>query len=235
MREQSFVILVYNEEDFISRCLESIKNYAKEIVIGNNECTDDTISIIEKFCNENNIPYKIKDITLKELYDNGFAWAKNQLIEMCEGNLIHVIDGDERLVMTEDFSFDLNYYSIITKTFKNNGDGNINSSQFLTENHVRLFKKDSGIRYKGIIHEVLFDDKSWILHTNLTEIKHIHYTEFKKKNKGRILNLYYALLYKAYCNEELREGISNYWFDVVVKNNLENIKKESENFINNLK
>jgi len=48
MEKFSFVMLVYNEGEFITKTLDSIKNYAYEIVVGNNECTDETMNVLMK-------------------------------------------------------------------------------------------------------------------------------------------------------------------------------------------
>lgn len=234
MKNQSFIMLLFNEEEHIAKCLESIKDYSLEIVVGNNQCTDNTIVIVKDFCKIHEIPLKLIDIALQDLYENGFAWAKNQLIEACDGNIIHVIDGDEELIFPSSFNIERDCYSITTRTFKNIGDNIIKQDIFFEEPHKRIFKKDSGIRYVGIIHEVLLIKGEEVNFENSSVI-HKHYTEFKRNNKPRIRLLYSALLYKAYTNLELRRGISDYWFNVVVKNNLENIRKESEEFINNLK
>ena len=204
MKQFSFVILLHNEEEFINRCLESIKDYAFEIVVGDNECTDQTIPIVKDFCKENNISLQIKNITLKELYDNGYSWARNQLFEMCEGNLIHIIDGDERLGSIENvINFKEDCYSATIKTFINNGDDRIHSENYFKEVHNVIFKKDSGIRHFGIVHETLGINNIPVKSFD-SGILHLHYSLFKKKNKQRVSNLSYALLYKAYLNKELK-------------------------------
>jgi glycosyltransferase involved in cell wall biosynthesis len=228
-------MLLYNEEEFISRCLDSIKNYAGEIIVGNNNCTDNTVNNVIAFCSQHDIDCKIIDISLEELYNHGFAWAKNKLIEQCEREYIYVLDGDEELVLPSNKAlyFQNDCYAVTTKTFKNIGDDIINVDLFFLETHKRIFKKDKGIRYVGMIHEILVKN-SLPLSATESNIVHQHYTQFKKTNKQRIRHLYSALLYKTYTNPELRTGIANYWFDVVVENNYEHIERENKIFLSQL-
>lgn len=81
----SVVLAVYNEQENLGRCLESIKNIADEIVIVDGGSTDKTIDIAKK--------YKAKVIST----DNppNFHINKNKAIDAASGEWILQLDADE--------------------------------------------------------------------------------------------------------------------------------------------
>lgn len=84
----SVVIPVFNESSYIKKCLESLKNQkepADEIIIVDNNCTDDTIKIAKKF--------KVKIIKEKkqgiiQARNTGFNYVKNEIIARCDADSI---------------------------------------------------------------------------------------------------------------------------------------------------
>ena len=100
----SFVIPAFNEEKVISKCLESVlleiskNNYDTEIIIVNNNSTDKTSEIANKFNNVKVVDEKNK----------GLVWARKSGMDNSTGDLIANIDADVMLpegwlkkVMTE--------------------------------------------------------------------------------------------------------------------------------------
>jgi glycosyltransferase involved in cell wall biosynthesis len=81
----SVVLAVYNEENNLFRCLESVKDIADEIVIVNGQSTDDTLGIAKKF--------KAKIISTPNLPN--FHVMKNMAIDAAVGNWILQLDADE--------------------------------------------------------------------------------------------------------------------------------------------
>lgn len=81
----SVVLAVYNEEDDLGNCLESIKNIADEIVVVDGGSTDKTIDIAKSFdakiIQTNNPP--------------NFHLNKNKAIESAAGDWILQLDADE--------------------------------------------------------------------------------------------------------------------------------------------
>lgn len=92
----SIFILTYNQEKFISQTLESIlrqkANFDYQLVIGEDQSTDSTRIICEKFATEN--PSKIK--LLPSLGEN-IGLIKNYIrtIKECDGKYIAICDGDD--------------------------------------------------------------------------------------------------------------------------------------------
>jgi len=88
----SVIIPVYNEEKYINNCLKSLKKqYEKpdEIIVVNNNCTDKTIKIVEKY--KKNLPIKIikeKKRGVVFARNKGFNEAKGEILARCDADSI---------------------------------------------------------------------------------------------------------------------------------------------------
>lgn len=93
MNKISVIIPIYNSEDTISRCLNSIISQTfkdLEIILIDDYSTDDAISKIEQF--------KQKDSRIKILINNnnmGAGYSRNRGLKVATGNYITFIDSDD--------------------------------------------------------------------------------------------------------------------------------------------
>ena len=88
----SIIIPVYNTEDYIRQCIESvlnIKNIQTEIVVVNDGSTDKSLTILEEYAEKNN---NIKIITQE---NQGASAARNTGIRVCTGDYIYFLDSDD--------------------------------------------------------------------------------------------------------------------------------------------
>lgn len=88
----SIIIPIYNTQEYLSRCLESVINQTYknlEIILINDGSTDNSLSICEK--------YKSKDnrIVLLNQQNSGQALARNSALDMVKGDYIAFIDSDD--------------------------------------------------------------------------------------------------------------------------------------------
>lgn len=86
MEKLSAVIITYNEEKNIGRCIDSVKNIADEILILDSNSTDQTASIAETK----------GAVVIKEKF-RGHIQMKNRAIELATNNYILSLDADEAL------------------------------------------------------------------------------------------------------------------------------------------
>ncbi len=84
----SVVISSYNCEDLIEDCLKSVKDIADEIIVVDNESSDDTVKVAKKYT-KNLYSHKNNPLVLNQAKNYGFTKAK------CEWIL--GLDPDERL------------------------------------------------------------------------------------------------------------------------------------------
>lgn len=82
----SVVIITYNEERNIERCIKSVKDLANEIIVLDSHSTDRT----EKICSELNVKFFKHDF-------DGHIQQKNRVVKLAENNLILSLDADEEI------------------------------------------------------------------------------------------------------------------------------------------
>lgn len=88
----SIIIPIYNTQQYLSRCLESVINQTYknlEIILINDGATDNSLSICQK--------YKSKDsrIVLLNQQNSGQALARNNALDIAKGDYIAFIDSDD--------------------------------------------------------------------------------------------------------------------------------------------
>jgi len=86
----SAVIITYNEEKQIGKCLESLENQsekADEIIVVDNNCTDKTVEIARKF----------KSVRIVKESKQGMIYARNKGFDSARYELIVRCDADTRV------------------------------------------------------------------------------------------------------------------------------------------
>lgn len=146
--ELSVVIITFNEEKNIVRCLESVKSLADEIIIVDSFSTDNTKTLAG--------PYSVRFVQCEW---QGYAQTKNYANSLATGDMILSLDADEALsdeliasIATIKSSGLKGVYSM---NRLNNYCGQwIKHAGWYPDRKVRLFPKD-GANWKGDVHERL--------------------------------------------------------------------------------
>ena len=89
----SIIITVYNKENQLSRCIESVINQSYkelDIIIINDGSTDGSENIINKYLGDNRIRYYKQE-------NKGVAYTRNRGIKLSQGDYIFFMDGDDEL------------------------------------------------------------------------------------------------------------------------------------------
>jgi glycosyltransferase involved in cell wall biosynthesis len=86
MEKLSVVIITYNEEKNIGRCIDSVKTLADEILILDSNSTDNTVAIAESM-----------GAIVKQESFTGFIQMKNRAVELAGNDYILSLDADEAL------------------------------------------------------------------------------------------------------------------------------------------
>ena len=81
----SVVLAVHNEEANLPRCLDSVKDFADEIVIVDGESTDKTLEIARQY----------KAIVISTTNKANFHINKQMAMDAAKGNLVLQLDADE--------------------------------------------------------------------------------------------------------------------------------------------
>jgi len=196
----SVVIPVYNEEKYIGPCLESLEKQIdkpNEIIIVDNNCTDNTIEIVKKYMNS--LPLKIikeKKQGLVFARNTGFNKAKGDILARCDADSVlppnwikkikenfskNKIDGLTSPIIYYDFflktAFFSKIYLILMKILQ--------KGEVLLGPNMAISKKI----WEKIKKEVCFDEKN--IHEDIDLSLHI------LKNKGRIFYDWQLIVYTS--------------------------------------
>ncbi|WP_229524020.1 tetratricopeptide repeat-containing glycosyltransferase family 2 protein [Paenibacillus farraposensis] len=168
-------MIVKNEQEYLRRCLDSVKDKVHQIIIVDTGSTDDTISIAKEYTS---------DIFQIE-WTNDFSAARNESIKHAKTDYILILDADEYLEansnLLEEIESGADYY--FTKIYNV-----MSSDRGLTHLAIRIFANNKGLHYSNRLHEHLNTmeqkDKLKEAYAKLT-IFHTGYTDEMVENRKK--------------------------------------------------
>ena len=142
----SLCMIVKDEEKFLPRCLESVKDHVDEIIIVDTGSTDSTIEIAKR--------YNAK--IYHHAWENSFSKARNYSLKYATCDWILILDADEEVdredahklkdVIKENDA-NMIYLPVLNRP--------VGGKNFSISNSERLFKNHLGFCYDGIVHNAL--------------------------------------------------------------------------------
>ena len=146
----SLAMIIKNEQDYLSRCLEGVKDFVDEIIIVDTGSTDSSKMIAAQYTD------KIYDFN----WCDDFAMARNFAFSKAKSKYIMWLDADDYISEENLFKLknlrknliksDVDVYMMKYEiAFDNQG-----NSTF-TYNRERLIKNDGTFAWEGVIHEVI--------------------------------------------------------------------------------
>jgi len=143
----SVCMIVKNEELLMGRCLTSVRVLADEIVLVDTGSTDRTVEIAQEYgCR-----------IFRHPWQGDFSAARNESLRHAQGDWIFVIDADEELPSDQIGEIKAVIArpdaGIISVSVYNTSPETGRRSSFLPS--VRLFRRDFGLCYQGIVHNRL--------------------------------------------------------------------------------
>lgn len=210
----SLCMIVKNEEDVLSRCLDSVKYLVDEIIIVDTGSTDKTKEIAKKYTD------KVYDF---EWIDD-FSAARNYSFSKATKEYVMWLDADDVLLPNDKTKFkklkeELDH-SVDTIMMKYNVGFDANDNVTLTYYRERIFKRSTNPTWLDPIHEVITPFGN-ILHSDIAiSHKKIHVNDpgrnlriFEKMiSDGTKLNprqqFYYSR--ELYYNERYEEAIKGF-------------------------
>lgn len=207
LNKVSFCLILKNEGNKIRDCLESIKDFADEIIaVHDGECADNTLKICEE--------YGAK-IFINKLKD--FSSQRNFASSKAENNIVLHLDGDERLtnelkkeiINILDRKIEVDAYKIPRKNFiagkwlKGGGWGPTQDCQ------TRLYDRNK-CNWTGLVHEILGCKKvetlkNYILHNSSNNFKEAveNFDDWTSKSaedkikKGKKFNIFKLIFFPS--------------------------------------
>ena len=183
MSRLSVTVITYNEEDNLSRCMESLKGLADEVIVVDSGSDDETVSIARKYGGK---------VFFRKFDD--FSSQKNWAVSKASSEWILSLDADEQL--SEELADEIkeaiknkNYlgYLIPRRNFILGAE--IKHSRWSPDKHIWLWRKDFG-KWVGNVHEeVMVRGMVGQLKNSKIHYSHKTLSDFLKSN-----NLYSTLL-----------------------------------------
>ncbi|UCD94145.1 MAG: tetratricopeptide repeat protein [Candidatus Zixiibacteriota bacterium] len=163
----SACMIVKNEEEFLPNCLESIRNWVDEIIIVDTGSTDRTVEIAQS--------YGAK-VYFQE-WSKDFSKHRNFSLSKATCDWILVIDADEEFIQDDlpalRQAVNQENCRLISINVFNSDRATRECTSFLPS--IRLFRKDAGFHYEGIVHNQLkFEESEPILRIGV-RIRHYGY------------------------------------------------------------
>ena len=135
-------LIVKNEGHCLGECLNSIKDWAEQIVVVDTGSTDNTVEVAKQYDAQiEYFPWK-----------DDFAAARNYSLQFAEGDWILVLDADECIegdlaILSDLVAKDYDGYYLTVKS-------PLGTEKIEVEDHVvRLFRNGRGYKFSGAIHE----------------------------------------------------------------------------------
>ena len=139
-------LIAHNAAADLARCLESVWWIADQIVVGDTGSVDETVEIAKRYgATVLHLP-KVQD------FEDGFAGARNAVLDACDGDWFLWIDADEILIGGQELRKHLEsgpFQGLILKQHHLAVDL---PPQFDTP--IRVFRRRPEIRFFGCIHEM---------------------------------------------------------------------------------
>jgi glycosyltransferase involved in cell wall biosynthesis len=183
MATVSAVIITFNEERNIGRCLESLKGVAEEIIVVDSFSTDKTPAI----CTSAGVRFIQNEF-------NGFAFQKNYANSLASGDYILSLDADEALsdaLKSDILKFKVNPAADLVemKRLTNYCGKWIRFSGWYPDRKIRLWKKGKAKWGSQAVHErLIYDSSASLISLNSDILHYSYYTITEHRNKAR----YYA-------------------------------------------
>lgn len=200
----SLCMIVKNEEEYLPRCLSSLKGFVDEIIIVDTGSTDRTIGIAKG--------YGAK--VINHVWEDDFSKARNVYLDNATGDWILMLDADEVIAESDLKKIreiikdpSAKAYRLIQRTYEHNG--GFAGWKYNTGDYeegkgypgygesplTRLYRRHQGLRYKGKVHEVIEPSLEELdIYVINADIPIHHYGQVREcRNVGRKLELYREL------------------------------------------
>lgn len=193
----SLCMIVKNEENTLSRCLESVKGIVDEIILVDTGSTDNTVEIAKS--------YGAKVFFYK--WDNSFANARNYSLSKASKDWILIMDADDELVQEDKDKVALlinneenmlNAYLGETLSYS----GEIKNYNIYSNLNIRFIRNGKGYKFIGDIHEQIkpgSEDEKKQIFLGLVDIRFYHYgylneTIIEKNKRKRNMDIIEKML-----------------------------------------
>lgn len=224
----SLCMIMYDEAEVLKRCLSSANGLWDELIIVDTGSRDKSMEVAESF------GAKVIEVA----WMDDFAWARNKGIEKAKCDWIFILDPDE-IIAPRDIPTVKEYtrrkevkvYQFLTRNYTNNpyilsytpnkfeyeeGKG---YRGYAESKKIRLFRNRIGLRFEGIIHEMIdYEAFRRKLEGRISKVPIHHYQDDPGKRSGR--NKSYFML--RICEKKVEQSPydSKAWWELGISQTL---------------
>ena len=208
----SLCMIVKNEEKYLPRCLNSIKDIVDEIIIVDTGSIDKTVEIAENFVAK---VYHYK-------WNNSFSEARNESLKYANNDWILIMDADDEFCNEDKEKFKELLNDTMDKTsvyfFEtlNYCGSTVDSNNISVNLNPRVFKNNYGFKYEGEVHNQLVNTMYPVKDiTQSIRIYHYGYLEgsiTSKNKRARNITLLEAQIKKDPDNNYTHFNLGNEYF-----------------------
>ena len=203
----SIIIPVYNVEEYIDKCLDSVLNQTYdnfEVIIVNDGTLDNSQSIINKYVK------KDKRFKSYKKENGGLSSARNYGVKYATGNYLLFIDSDDFI--------ELDYLEKISRILKNNDIEILKTNINICDINGKTVRKEMGLNRSG-----------YVKFTDLTQLEfidsvgsYIYNLDFYKKNnfsfKDGLYHEDFGLMLEILVKAKKVYYFNYYFYNYVIRN-----------------
>jgi tetratricopeptide (TPR) repeat protein len=191
----SACMIVKDEEELLPGCLESIRDWVDEIIVVDTGSTDRTVEIAKSYGAR----------IFHQPWEGNFSKHRNFSTAQSVCDWIFIIDADERIYQ-EDISLikkvlNQDDYKIISINVFNVSGENEEHVTFLPS--IRFFKGELGLKYEGIVHNIIHPPADQPIMRAGIRLKHYGYGLSPEKMKAKMARS------KALLEKQIAENPDN--------------------------
>ena len=209
MEKLSVIIITFNEEKNIGRCLASVQDIADEIIISDSFSTDRT----QEICKEFNVKFHQSSWL-------GYSAQKNNANKLASNDFIFSIDADEAL--SDELKESISALKISAKkstAFKINRLTNycgkwIHHCGWYPDTKLRIWFKDEG-KWEGELHEKLVFKNEPKTTTLVGDL--LHYSYYTLDDHYKQVEKFTDIAAKDYFDRNRNVTLIKLWFSPFVK------------------
>lgn len=171
----SIIIPVYNVENYIAECIQSVINqdYSDiECIIVDDCSSDKSMTVINEILSEYRGPFDF--VVIRQQVNRGVSFARNSGIKKASGDYLFFMDSDDYLLSPHDISLFVKYAKLYPNVDSITGRyiGNLESGNYLYKDDIIIENRDDYsmtilyMLYCGIVNNKLIK-RSFIVDNNL--------------------------------------------------------------------
>lgn len=217
----SVCMITHNEEEFLEPCLRSLQRHFGHVAILDMGSVDRTAQVARDVVGPR---LSLTDWPRRNLFERGFAAARNAATLLADRPWAFHVDADEllvldvpagRIALKDGSSSSRPAWKVGRRNLIGLAPESLSTETLAAyeaaslEQHVRLFRRDPGVEWIGFLHEEIFvEGERSALGAPEADVSLDHVSHFKSLESRILKESFYAwMLLHAYFTPDIRAGM----------------------------